>query len=545
MTRSGSSSRPAMFASLLDGFKGVSRAEVLEIAMFALVVTYVIKTAYLAYLNWRQAQYVFDLQLHLSHSLYKRYLDQPYTFHLQRNSAQIVRNVVSETNLFSHVVTVPAITLVSETLVLVGISCLLLYMATLGAAIVVLTVGVCSFAFHRFTQKRSLLWGETRQRHEELRIQHLQQGLGGVKEVKVLGREAQFLAEFSVHDVAVARTHQKQLTMQNIPRLWLELLGALALAALVLTMLAQNKPMEAFVPTLGLFAAAAFRLMPSINKILMCIQSLRFAQPVTETLSAEVLLPEKGPPDEHHDAAPFKNCLKIDSLSYRYPGASKNSLSNVTLNIPRATSVGLIGGSGAGKTTLIDVILGLLTPTEGSVCVDNLDIHKNLSAWQRQIGYVPQHIYLTDDTLRRNVAFGIAPEDIDEGAVLRALKAAQLDEFVSQLPDGLDTKVGERGVRLSGGQRQRIGIARALYHDPGVLVLDEATSALDTMSEQRVMEAVRALHGEKTVLIVAHRTSTVQHCDTIVQLSHGEVAGCGSPQTMLHPPVVGEVEAAT
>jgi ATP-binding cassette, subfamily B, bacterial PglK len=546
MTQHGSPSRLSMLGSLLKGFKGAGQAEVLAIAMVALVVTYVVKTAYLAYLNWKQAQYVFNLQLHLSHSLYRRYLDQPYTFHLQRNSAQMVRNVVGETNLLSHVVTIPALTLISEGLVLLGIGCLLLYMAPLGAAIVMLTVGICSFAFYRFTRRRSLLWGEARQRHEAMRIQHLQQGLGGVKDVKVLGREAQFLMEFSRHDVAVARTHQKQLTMQNIPRLWLELLGALALAVLVLTMLAENRPIETFVPTLGLFAAAAFRLMPSINKVLMCIQSLRFAQPVTETIRAELLLPEKvqEQPSEPSAPASFGDSLSIVSLSYRYPGATRNALSSVTLSIPRGASVGFIGGSGAGKTTLVDVVLGLLMPTEGSVCVDGVDIHRNLRAWQNQIGYVAQHIYLIDDTLRRNVAFGVAPEDIDEAAVLRAIKAAQLDEFVSQLPEGLDAKVGERGVRLSGGQRQRIGIARALYHDPAVLVLDEATSALDTGSEQRVMEAVRALHGEKTVLIIAHRTSTVQHCDTIIQLSHGSVARCGNPESMLHQDVEREVEAA-
>jgi ABC-type multidrug transport system fused ATPase/permease subunit len=373
-----------------------------------------------------------------------------------------------------------------------------------------------------------------------MRIQHLQQGLGGVKDVKILGRESQFLAEYDFHNVAAARVHQRQFALQNLPRLWLELLGVVVLAALVLTMLAQGKPVDALIPTLGLFAAAAFRLMPSINKVLMAIQGLRFAQPVIETIYGELSLPCEFPAAARGTgpALPFRRELKIDSLGYRYPGAGTSSLAKVSLNIPRGTSVGFIGGSGAGKSTLIDVILGLLTPSEGSISVDGVDIHDNLRGWQSQIGYVPQHIYLIDDSLRRNVAFGVAPEKIDETAVLRAIKAAQLDEFVSQLPDGLSTKVGERGVRLSGGQRQRIGVARALYHDPAVLVLDEATSALDTVTEHRVMESVRNLRGEKTILIVAHRMSTVEHCDSIVRLAHGEVVEMGSPRTMLVSPSV-------
>jgi ABC-type multidrug transport system fused ATPase/permease subunit len=541
MASNGSTStRSSLFASVFERFDGESRARLLAIGMGVLVVTYVIKAVYLAYLNWRQAKYVFDLQIHLSHSLFARYLAQPYTFHLQHNSAQMVRNVVNEMAEFTHVVTIPTLTLISEALVLLAIGCLLIYMAPVGAIVVMLTVVSSSLAFHRLTRRRSLLWGGARQLHEGMRIQHLQQGLGGVKDVKILGRESQFLAEYDFHNVAAARVHQRQFALQNLPRLWLELLGVVVLAALVLTMLAQGKPVDALIPTLGLFAAAAFRLMPSINKVLMAIQGLRFAQPVIETIYGELSLPCEFPAAARGTgpALPFRRELKIDSLGYRYPGAGTSSLAKVSLNIPRGTSVGFIGGSGAGKSTLIDVILGLLTPSEGSISVDGVDIHDNLRGWQSQIGYVPQHIYLIDDSLRRNVAFGVAPEKIDETAVLRAIKAAQLDEFVSQLPDGLSTKVGERGVRLSGGQRQRIGVARALYHDPAVLVLDEATSALDTVTEHRVMESVRNLRGEKTILIVAHRMSTVEHCDSIVRLAHGEVVEMGSPRTMLVSPSV-------
>lgn len=512
----------------------MSRERLVLIAMLALVLTYIVKTAYLAYVNWAQARYVFAVQRHLSQQLFECYLRQPYMFHLQHNSAQMIRNVVNETSQFSHVVTIPAFVLLSEGFVLLGIALLLLIMATLGALIVISVVGVASYAFQRTIRTRLVRWGEERQYHDGMRIQHLQQALGGVKDVKLLGREAQFLLRYEQHNQGAARVGERQLLLQNIPRLWLELLGVVGLAALVLTMLSQGKPLAALVPTLGLFAAAAFRLMPSINKVLMSVQSLRYAQSSIDTVVRELALArEVEAPSATAQALPFRETLDIDQLSFTYPGTTEPALSEVTVSIPQGASVGFVGGSGAGKSTLIDIILGILPPSSGGVRVDGTDIQSSLRGWQNQIGYVPQHIYLTDDTLRANVAFGIAADSIDDSAVWRALRAAQLDEFVTQLPDGLNTAVGERGVRLSGGQRQRIGIARALYHDPSVLVLDEATSALDVVTERGVMDSVEALHGQKTVLIVAHRTSTIERCDLVVRLAHGKLAEVGDPRSVL------------
>lgn len=522
----------------------LTHEQLLIATMLALVATYVIKTAFLAYLNWRQARFVFELQVHLSHQLFEGYLRQPYTFHLQRNSAQMIRNVVNETSQFSHVATIPALTLLAEGFVLLGISALLLAMATLGALVVMLTVGLASYAFHRVTRVRSLLWGEARQYHEGMRIQHLQQGLGGVKDVKLLGREAQFLAQYAIHNRGAAVVGQRQLVLQNLPRLWLELLGVVGLAALVLTMLGQGKPLNALIPTLGLFAAAAFRLMPSVNKLLTSIQSLRYAEPVIDTLVTE-LSHVPGAASGTGAALPLRRTLDVEAVSYTYEGAADPALRDIRLSIPHGASVGFVGGSGAGKSTLIDILLGILTPSQGVVRVDGEDIQANLRGWQNQIGYVPQHIYLVDDTLKSNVAFGLSSEQIDENAVWHAIRAAQLDEFVNQLPAGLETVVGERGVRLSGGQRQRIGIARALYHNPAVLVLDEATSALDAATERGVMDAVKALRGDKTILIVAHRTSTVEHCDTIVRLVHGRVAEIGDSRTILAGLVAAQADAVT
>jgi ABC-type multidrug transport system fused ATPase/permease subunit len=501
--------------------------------MLVLVAVNVIRAVFLGLMTWRQTKFAFGLQADLSQRLFATYLQQPYTFLLQRNSAQLIRNAITEVNQFTGVVILPAMLILTEGLVLLGMALLLLIVEPFGALIVVLVLGVAAWAFHRGTRARLARWGVARQHHEGLRLQHLQQGLGGAKEVKLLGREGDFLARYREHNVQSARVGERQITLNALPRLWLELLGVLGLAILVLTMLAQGRDMARIVPALGLFTAAAFRLMPSVNRILGAMQSIRFGLPSVDVLHDELKL---GVPEPAPGSAPpssFQTRIELASVSYSYPGAAVPALDGVSIDIHKGELVGFIGPSGSGKSTLVDVILGLLTPTTGQVTVDGQDIQDRLRGWQDQIGYVPQSIYLTDDTLRRNVAFGLSNEQIDDAAVQQAIKAAQLEEFVASLPDGVQTVVGERGVRLSGGQRQRIGVARALYHDPAVLVLDEATSALDTITERGVMRAVTALKGSKTILVVAHRLSTVELCGRLYRLEQGRVAAQGYPSEML------------
>lgn len=501
-------------------------------AMLTLVGVYALKTMFLAFLTWWQARFVYGLQANVSQRLFAGYLRQPYSFHLQRNSAELIRNATSHASGITSVIQ-QSLLLLAEILVLLGISALLLTVEPFGALLVVSTLGLAGWGFNRFTHNQVLRWGKAIQHHEGLRIQHLQQGLGGAKDVKLLGRESEFLAQYWAHNSGIARVCQLQATAQAMPRLGLELLAIIGLAALVLAMIAQGRPVEALLPTLGLFAAAAFRLMPSVNRVLVAMQYARFYLPVIDTLHGELSLldmretPQCGPP------MPFTRALTLDQVCFRHQSVEALVLRNISLSISRGASVGLIGGSGAGKSTLVDIILGLLTPVSGIVKIDGIDIQTNLRGWQDRIGYVAQSIFLTDDTLRSNVAFGLPNEQIDESAVWRAIRSAQLEQFVTELPQGLDTVVGERGIRLSGGQRQRIGIARALYHDPAVLVLDEATSSLDVDTEAGVMEAIRSLQGEKTIIIVAHRLSTVSHCDYLYRLEQGVMVEEGTVEHVL------------
>jgi ABC-type multidrug transport system fused ATPase/permease subunit len=510
-----------------------SQAVLVVSGMIALIGVYLVKAMYLAFLAWWQARFAFGLQAQISQRLFAAYLQQPYTFHLQRNSAQLIRNVINEVSMFTAKGILPGMMLLTETMVMLGLCTLLLVVEPMGALIVVSVLGSAAWGFHRLTRKRIAHWGEARLHHEGLRIQHLQQGLGGAKDVKLLGRESEFLEQYRPHNIESARVAQLQSTLQQLPRLWLEVLAVSGLALLVVAMLAQGRAFEAVLPTLGLFAAAAFRFIPSVNRVLSSVQSLRYGLPVIDVLHKEFVLASPNRANARGQGAPFHGALELNHVTYAYPGGTEPALKDISLAIRHGESVGFIGTSGAGKSTLVDSLLGLLKPGTGEVRLDGNDIQKNLRNWQDQIGYVPQLVFLTDDTLRRNVAFGLANEQIDDAAVQRAIRAAQLEAFVAGLPDGLETVVGERGVRLSGGQRQRIGIARALYHDPAVLVLDEATSALDTATESGVMQAIMALRGSKTILIVAHRLSTVEHCDRLYRLEHGRVVAEGATAQVL------------
>jgi len=490
--------------------------------MLTMVSVYVAKTVFLAFLAWKQAAFVASLQVDFSQRLFAAYLNQPYAFHLQRNSAQLIRTTVGQVAELASVVQ-QGLLLLAELSAIIGISLLLFLVEPVGASVVVSTLGLAGWGFSRASRARIHRWGADRQHHEVRKLQHIQQGLGAAKDVILLGRASDFLERFRLHSAGSARAGQLQAFLQALPRLWLEMLSVVGLAALVLVFIAQGKPFEALFPIVGLFGAAAFRLMPSVNRILAAGQVVRFSLPVIESLQAEVELLDATPAPRSRSPLPFTRALTVDRVGYCYAGSNVQVLRDVSLSIERGTSVGLVGGSGAGKSTLVDIILGLLTPQRGSVMVDGVDIQGNIRGWQDQIGYVPQSIFLTDDTIRRNVAFGISNDQIDEVAVRRAIRAAQLDQFVADLPDGLDSVVGERGVRVSGGQRQRIGIARALYHDPPVLLLDEATSSLDTATERGVIDAVRALQGDKTILIVAHRLSTVEHCSRLLRLEAGSI----------------------
>ncbi|NCU80708.1 MAG: ABC transporter ATP-binding protein [Acidimicrobiia bacterium] len=501
---------------LTDNLGSPSRENLIVIVMLLMVGIYIVRSLFLLWSSWVQKGFSAALSGRLSQRLFTIYLRQPYLFHLQHNSATLMRNSRNANVVVTGGID-PTLVLLTDGLVAIALFTLLIIVEPVGTIITLVAFGVGAWLFQLLTRRRIERWGDQRNLHDGMILQHLQQGLGGAKDVKILGRESEFLDQHEKHLKESLRINRVYSVLQTMPRMYMEILTIAGLAALVISMVLQKQSFTEIIPTLGLFAAAAFRVMPSINRLLGALQTLLYSRAIIASVYADFKL---DAPDENKlvTGIPFSEQLELRSVTFQYPTASTPSLQQVSLVVRRGEAVGFVGPSGAGKSTLVDVILGLFAPTAGLVLVDGQDIQKNLRNWQNQIGYVPQSIYLTDDTLRRNVAFGLGDENIDENSVRNAIRLAQLEEFVSSLPENLDTVVGERGVRLSGGQRQRIGIARALYHNPSILVLDEATSSLDTPTEHGVMQAVQALQGSKTVIIVAHRLSTVEYCDRLYRI---------------------------
>lgn len=492
---------------------------------------YIIKALFLAFLSWKQSKYIYDVKAYLSQSLFERYIRSPYEFHLRQNTGHLIRNITIEIEQLVSRILIPGVLLITELTVIVAIATLLFIIQPVGAAVLFAVMGLAMYGFQRVTQNHLKKWGTERQRHEGFRIQKAQEGLGGIKDVKLLGKEANFIDNYGKHTLNSALFERKQYALSNIPRLWLETIGVLGLTLLVIVTLKKNGSPAEVIPIIAFFAAAAFRVLPSANRILNSIQSLKYADAVIDLILKEFELKQDSTTSADTNIQ-LNDKIDFRSVSYEYPKAAMKSLSEITLSIKKGESIGLIGTSGAGKSTLVDVLLGLIRPTSGEVLVDDQNINESMRSWQNLIGYVQQSIFLTDDTLRRNIAFGLNDEQIDNVLVNQAIKAAQLEQFVLELPDGINTYLGERGVRLSGGQRQRIGIARALYDNPPVLVLDEATSALDSETESEVMESIKTLKGTRTMIIIAHRLSTIEHCDKIFQIDRGQIVKSFTPSSM-------------
>jgi ABC-type multidrug transport system fused ATPase/permease subunit len=532
-TKSNPISSYPMLAPWLDLLGNPSHERLVVFAMLALVGVYIVKVLFLALLAWMEARFISWLNSDFSLRLFTGYLRQPYTFHLQRNSAELIRNALGQVG--QMIVAIQSYMLViAESLVVLGILVLMFIVEGVSALFVASTLGLTSWVFYSFTRVRVKRWGEESQSHEKQRLQYLREGLGAAKDIKLLGREKNFIDQFQVSNKGSAEISKKSATLTALPRLWLELLGVTGVAVIVILMVAQNRSMESMVPALGLFAVAAFRLMPSANRLLNASQRVRFSSPAFSNLYKEFCLLDEVKSQEEYSLLPFKKTLALGGVSFCYPSTEALILKEISLSIKQGESIGFIGSTGAGKSTLVDIVLGLLEPVDGVVKVDGVDIRTNLRGWQDKVGYVPQFIFLTDDTIRRNIAFGLSADKIDEAAIWNALRAAQLEQFINELPEGLNTQIGECGIRLSGGQRQRIGIARALYHDPSVLVLDEATSSLDMATENDFMEAVCALKGDKTLIIVAHRLSTVERCDYLYRIEGGRIAEEGKPALLLN-----------
>ncbi len=490
-----------------------------------IIFIYIFKNVFLALEKNVIYRFCYRTQLHISTRLLKAYMEEPYTFHLQKNIAELQRSMQEDTDLFAKGI-IHILELIME-LTVCGVLGIYLFIVSKSIAILVLVMLLlCTGTFVVVSKKYSARIGAECQRYKGKLYQWMNQSLGGIKEVKILGREEYFINEYQAYFHKFVHGLRINRLIGEMPRYFVEAscMTGLLVAILVKMFFGYND-ITVYIPQLTVFAVAAFRLLPSVGKISVHVADILYSLPSFELIYHDLKEIENIPAKTQDKIKnwSFENAISIQDVVYHYPDSEEPVINRADFLIPKGNTVAFIGSSGAGKTTMADIILGLLEPNAGQVLADGMDVHKNPNIWHRSLGYIPQVIYLSDDTIRNNIAFGISKKEIDDNSVIAALKKAQLYDFVKGLPDGLDTFVGDRGIRLSGGQRQRIGIARALYHDPEILILDEATSALDNETEAAVMESIENLQGMKTMIIIAHRLTTIKNVDIIYEVSDGKV----------------------
>lgn len=525
----------------------------------AFIILFALRASYLVFLSYVRIRMTEHHRVRIARKLFDAYMRAPYEFHLNRNTAELLRNVNSETKSIITGIINPILTMTLNGMMTLGIVAILVYATPWSALVAILVVGGGGWLFLYMVRDRMKRYGREARTERKRSIQAVNQGLGGFMDARILGVETALIEDFHRSIAQYARYQRFKQFVSKLSNPLLEFIAVAGLMLVVLVMVGTGTSIQSMVPLLGLFGAAIVRLRASIGAITgtastlgynmasvdAVVDDLELLKRMTatrrlpaDTASArqrnytELAHSTNRSSDRSNEATATPSLIKrlrLEGVTYYYPNTDQPALNDITLEIAPGESVGLVGATGSGKTTLVNVILGLLRPQEGKVLADGADIHTDVRAWQDNLGYIPQNIFLLDDTIRRNVAFGVDENQMNDEEVWAALYAAQIGDFVmDELPDGIDTFVGERGARLSGGQRQRIGLARAIYHNPDVLVMDEATSALDNETESLVMEALDNLKDDRTFIMIAHRLSTVKACDQLFFLKDGRIAAQGT-----------------
>ncbi len=488
---------------------------------------YLVKNAYVILQSELQNRFAFNNQVRISYRLMRAYMVQPYLFHAQHNSTELMRTVINDTQSFIKAI-LAGIQMLTDLCVCVALLVFLFITDSLITLSIIVMFTIFMILYMKIYKKNLKYQGEQARRYNADMAKYSLQAFGGIKEIQILNREPFFVNQYNNVSEKNATCQRRYNWMLALPKPVMEFLCVGGLLSVVALRLYIGVDMDAFIAVLSTFAVAAFRMLPSVNKITTNLGIIAFSGSSVHAIYDALKEVENFTVSEDDDINKseklgLRKDISVKNLDFRYSSIAEYVLKDVNINIPKNKSVAFIGPSGAGKTTLANIILGVMRPTAGTVEVDGVNIYDNLYQWHQSLGYIPQTIYLTDDTLKNNIAFGIIEEEIDEERLWNAIEMAQLKDFVESLPDKLETMVGEDGMRLSGGQRQRIGIARALYNNPEVLVLDEATSALDNDTESAVMEAVERLSGNVTLIIIAHRLSTIKNCDYVYQVKDGKV----------------------
>ena len=510
--------------NILNSFNFSNEIKILYSALTLFFVLIFVKTFTLILLAWYQSSFVAKIKLYWMNKFLAEYLAQPFIFHLEKNSANLIKNVESSANIAG--VIGRFVTIITEIFIFASFLTVLIIAEPTGSLIIFSTFSIAALVFIYFSRKKLYFWGKESYFNNIYSLKHIQQALGGIKETKLLNKESFFKNIYSFHISKLINADRNIEFINALPRLWLELLFAVLIIFLVVLFSIQLNSIVQVLPVIGIFAVAGFRLLPSINRILTGLQYLRSMKPPVEIIHDEYLKINKirNLDEEMDKSINFTNSIKLTNIEFSYDRKLQKVLSNINLEIFKGQMIGFFGESGAGKSTLIEIIVGLLEPSTGEIAIDNTIINKkNLRAWQKKIGYVPQNIYLLDNSIRKNIAFGLPENEINDNQINNAIKGANLEKFIDTLPQKLDTAVGERGTHLSAGQRQRLGIARALYYNHEVIIFDESTSNLDTKNEDEILQLISTLKRKKTILMISHRKSAIKFCDVICHMDKGKV----------------------
>ena len=518
-----------LIGDLRERVNGVAGDSLLLWVMGAMAVFFVVRALVQVTSKYAQSRIGHNAGARLSTRMLEGYLRWPYPMHLTRTSSELIRNGHEAVSRLVTDVVLPTIRTVAEVLILLALLVVMLLLAPLATIVAVAVVGGAAVLLLALVQPRLSILGGIQHRAAKRTLAAIQQSLFGIRDVKVLGREHAFSQEYARSRMEMARASYLRDTVVNLPGVVFELVLMAFIIGLFASTLIQGNAAQESLSLVGLFAYVGMRLKPSMQTIIQGLNNLKFAAIPLQDLHRDLGLMS---PDRTTVAAveplPFRDGMRLECVSFQYESANRDALQDIDLTIRPGEQIGICGPTGSGKTTLTDIITGLLAPTSGRAMVDGQVLSEVERRWQANLGIVAQMVFLTDDTLKRNIALGVPDEQIDDAAVADAVRMAQLEDFVAELPRGLETTVGERGVRVSGGQRQRIAIARALYRKPDVLIFDEGTSALDNTTEAQMMAAIDHLRGDHTIILVAHRLSTVRHSDRIVFLENGRMTGLGS-----------------
>jgi ABC-type multidrug transport system fused ATPase/permease subunit len=516
------------YSWLPDVFQTLPYQSFVQLLLGSLVVIFVAKNVFLLMSNFLQQRIQLSISNRIQQRLFNQYLLQPYEFHLTASPATLVRNVQEYSTSVVANGTSPGLTLATEVATAVGLLGVLFVVNPIATSLLLVLFGSSTFAFLRIVRSRTRSWGAQRIIYRGRVLEALLQGFGGIKEFKLFGRQQEILVLHQNSMTQAARLSNIYSLSLGLPRAIFEVLAVLGVVLVVVGMTLQNSDLQGAATIVALFGLVAFRMLPSVNKFTQALQALSFGRFAVEEAVKNLAIPVQSiPKSECLSKDPF-DTLRVEGVKYRYPDTVAVVVDVEELTLYAGESLGIVGTSGSGKSTLVDLLIGLLAPSSGHITVNGRRVDDNPRSWQDRIGYVPQHVFLMDTSVRCNVAFGLPDNAIEASEVERALRLANLWDFVQTLPKQLDTVVGDRGVRLSGGQRQRLGIARAIYGNPEVVVLDEATSALDENTEREIVEAMREVSRDRTLIVVAHRTSTLAYCSRLIRLEGGRIVQDGT-----------------